>query len=77
MSLMDRLEGLLILSPIIILLGLGMVLTLRSGVVSLSQGQSLRRMVENLYQTLFMVGLCLILMALIQQFVGLGARRLW
>jgi hypothetical protein len=71
MSLIDRLEAFLLLAPIIGLLGLGIGLTLRSGVVSLSSGQGMRRLAENLYQTLLMMGLCLILLALIQQFVGL------
>jgi hypothetical protein len=71
MSLMDRLEGMLILGPIIAMLALGMVLTLRSGVVSLSTGQGMRRVVENLFQTLLILGVFLVIMALIQQLVGM------
>jgi hypothetical protein len=77
MSLMDRLEGFLILGPIIGLLVLGAVLTLRSGVVNLGSGQGLRRFAANLYQTLLMVGVCLIGMAAIQQFVGLHLHLKW
>jgi hypothetical protein len=77
MSLMDRLEGILILGPIIALLGLGLGLTLRSGVVTLNNGQGIRRFGENLFQTLLLLGACLVVMALIQQFVGLRFGILW
>jgi hypothetical protein len=71
MSLLDRLEAYLLLIPIIALFGLGLVLTLRSGVVNVTSGTGMRRVVANLYQTALVVGACLIGLAVIQQMVGL------
>jgi hypothetical protein len=77
MSLLDRLESALILGPIIALFVLGLYLTLRSGVVSLSDGGGLRRVAENLCQTLLMLTGGLIGLAIIQQMVGMHLALLW
>jgi hypothetical protein len=77
MSLLDRLEAFLLLIPIIALFAVGLVLTMRSGEGNVTSGKGIRRLVENLYQTLLVVGACLIGLAVIQQVVGLHVRLFW
>jgi hypothetical protein len=77
MSLIDRLNGFLLLAPIIALFGLGLVLTLRSGVVGVSNGQRLRLVGENLYRTVLMLCAALIALAIIDQIVGMHLMPVW
>ncbi len=70
MSLQEQLKAVCVLGPIVFLLALGVWLTLRSGVVSVSHGQGFRQMAANMTQTFLMVLICLIAMLFIQQLIG-------
>jgi hypothetical protein len=73
----NQFEALLILGPIIGLLTLGMGLTLRSGVVSVSTGQGMRRFAANLSQTILIIFASLILLVVIQQIAGIRMNVVW
>jgi hypothetical protein len=58
------------LSPIVALLAMGLVITLRSGVTSPASGPCRRQIVINLSQMLLLLGACLVGLAALQQLVG-------
>lgn len=66
-----------ILGPIIGLFVLGSGLALRSGVMSLSTGQGLRQLMENLSQMIVLVGVYLIVLVVIQEMVGFRLGAIW
>jgi uncharacterized membrane protein (Fun14 family) len=73
----DFLRIAFIVGPIVGLFVLGFWLTLRSGVVSVGTGQGLRRMMENLSQTIVLLTGYVIGMAVIQQIVGFNLGLMW
>jgi hypothetical protein len=74
---LDRVEGFLLIGLIGSLLGLGLGITLRSGVVNLSTGQGMRRLAENFYQTFLLVMALMVGLAVIQELVGLRMGVVW
>ena len=77
MSIVDRGEGLVIVGIIGSLLTLGLGLSLKSGVVTVTTGNGFRRLVENLYQTIVILMLCLVGLVVIHRYAGLGMPKLW
>jgi uncharacterized membrane protein (Fun14 family) len=77
MATVEILRAAFIVGPIVGLFVLGFWLTLRSGVVSLSSGQGLRQMVENLSQTIVLLAGYVVGMAVIQQIVGFSFGPMW
>jgi hypothetical protein len=73
---MAQLKAAFVFGPIITLLAMGLALTLRSGSVSLSTGQGLKRLAENFSYMFVMVLVCLVALLILQQLVGfrLGIR---
>jgi hypothetical protein len=70
-------KTLFVLAPIVLLLGLGFALTLRSGVVEVANGAGLRRLVGNLSHTVVMTLVCIVLLAIVQQLIGFKLWGLW
>jgi hypothetical protein len=66
-----------LLGPIVVLLGLGCFLALRSGVVSLGTGQGLRQLIGNLSQMIVQVAAYVIGLVLIQEMVGFHLGAMW
>lgn len=66
-----------ILGPILCLIALGLFVTARSGVAHLATAGGSRQLVQNLSQTLVLLGGCLIGLALIHQLVGQQLPRMW
>jgi hypothetical protein len=71
------LKSVLLVGLITMLLTLGLGLALRSGVVNLSTGQGMRRLVENVYQTVVLLVACLVGLVFIQQCIGLKTAIPW
>jgi uncharacterized membrane protein (Fun14 family) len=77
MGIIEPLRAILIAGPIIGLLTLGLWLSLRSGVVSLSTGQGQRQLMENLSQMIMLLAVYLVGLILIQQIVGFRIGSMW
>jgi hypothetical protein len=73
----EQLRAILIMGPVIGLLALGLWLTLRSGVGSLSTGQGLHQMMENLSQMIVLLAVYLVGLMLIQEIVGFRIGSIW
>ncbi len=73
----NRLQAILVFGPILGLLALGLVITLKSGVVSLTTHQGLACFASNLSQLLLcLVGYGVSLLAL-QQLIGVPLELVW
>jgi hypothetical protein len=60
----------LFFAPILVLLALGLVLALRSGVRRTLSGDGVRQVAENLSQVIILLGFCMIAAAAVQQCIG-------
>ncbi len=56
--------------PILVLLFLGILITLQSGVDCLGSGRAVRRVAGNLTHALLVLGVCLVGLAALQQLAG-------
>ena len=77
MSLESTPEGLLILAPIIMLLVVGAVIALRSGVHDLSTGQGYLQIAGNLSRMLLRVACYVIILLTLQSLIGLRPSLGW
>jgi hypothetical protein len=71
------LKAALVVAPILFLFGLGLSLTLRSGAVGLDGGKGRWRFVGNLSQTVFVLGVCVLILVAIQQIIGFRLSLNW
>jgi len=77
MSLDNLPEGLLILVPIILLLVVGAVIALRSGVHDMSTGQEYLQIAGNLSRMLLRVACYVIILLTLQSLIGLRPSLGW
>jgi hypothetical protein len=77
MSLDSLPEGLLILAPIILLLVVGAVIALRSGVHDLSTGQGYLQIAGNLSRMLLRVACYVVILLTLQSLIGLRPSLGW
>ena len=77
MSLGSIPEGLLILAPIILLLVVGAVIALRSGVHDLSTGQGYLQIAGNLSRMLLRVACYVVILLTLQSLIGLRPSLGW
>ena len=77
MSLDSVSEGLLILGPIILLLVVGAVIALRSGVHDLSTGQGYLQIAGNLSRMLLRVACYVVILLTLQSLIGLRPSLGW
>ena len=77
MSLDSVCEGLLILGPIILLLVVGAVIALRSGVHDLSTGQGYLQIAGNLSRMLLRVACYVVILLTLQSLIGLRPSLGW
>ena len=70
MNAMELVRLISTLSPIVALLALGLVITLRSGVSSPASCHGRRQIAVNLSQTVLLLVACLVGLAALQQLVG-------
>ena len=77
MSLDSIPEGLLILAPIILLLVVGAVIALRSGVHDLSTGQGYLQIAGNLSRMLLRVACYVVILLTLQSLIGLRPSLGW
>jgi hypothetical protein len=77
MSLDSLSEGLLILAPIILLLVVGAVIALRSGVHDLSTGQGYLQIAGNLSRMLLRVACYVVILLTLQSLIGLRPSLGW
>jgi hypothetical protein len=77
MSLQSIPEGLLILAPIILLLVVGAVIALRSGVHDLSTGQGYLQIAGNLSRMLLRVACYVVILLTLQSLIGLRPSLGW
>jgi hypothetical protein len=77
MSLDSLPEGLLILAPIILLLVVGAVIALRSGVHDLSTGQGYLQIADNLSRMLLRVACYVVILLTLQSLIGLRPSLGW
>lgn len=73
----EQLRAVFVLGPIIGLLLVGTWLSLRSGIARLSSEKGLRRLAENLTQTILMIGASLLVLFVVQEFVGYQMTLPW
>jgi hypothetical protein len=67
----------LIFGPIVLLFGVGLSVTLRSGVYSVASVDGMRKVGGNLTRTIVLTAGCLVAMAALQQLVGFRMMSAW
>jgi hypothetical protein len=77
MSLGSIFEGILIMAPIIVLLVVGAVIALRSGVHDLSTGQGYLQIAGNLSRMLLRVACYVVVLLTLQSLIGLRPSLGW
>ncbi len=77
MTAVDQFKIICILAPILTLLVLGLSLTLRNGIGSLTSCQGTRQLVRNLSKTVMMLAVCLAGLMLVQQLIGVRMSMMW
>lgn len=73
----EPIKGLLVVTPIALLLAFGLALTLRSGLVGLSAGKRLRRLFENFSRTVVYVAGGSAVLAVLQWLAGFQPALAW
>jgi len=77
MSAWDWMRVVGLLGPIVLLIVVGFVLAMRSGVAQIATTGGLRRAIENASEAALLVGGCLIGLALIHTLVGQRIGMIW
>lgn len=77
MSILNTLMQIWILIPVATLIVAGLYIALRSGHARLSDGQGVRQLVGNLSSTVAMIGVCLLLLMMVQGMVGFNLISTW
>ena len=77
MSLVEQIAQFWILVPVAILLLAGFAITVQAGHARLGDIQGLRKFVGNLSSTIAMIGVCLLVLMMMQGIVGYNLKATW
>ena len=73
----ELLRAILIIGPIVAMIGVGLLLALRSGEARIASRSAVRGAVDNLSHTMLVVGGFLVGMVVLHQMVGLRVPLAW